>query len=187
VNGPTPDDLQSAPWEIERVFLLDGRPQIPAGAEVQEIEQGYLAEGPPIAAGRSPAAAERALPAEGRIRRTTLADGSMTYAHTIKRGEGRVRRELETPITQQQFAALWPATLGRRLRKTRSRVREGDLSWESDDFHDLNLVLAEVELPEQGTPIEIPPWIQRHVVREVTEEPQYRNFSIAQRIGVMTR
>ena len=175
------DDISSAPWEIERVFLLDRMPEIPSGAEVLRIEQWYLQERGQRSESRGQT---EDLPAEGRVRRTVHPDGSITFLHTIKRGVGRVRRELETVITREQFESLWPATAGRRLRKTRSRVREGELVWEIDDFADLDLVLAEVELPAKDTPIEVPQWIQRHVVREVTDEPQYRNFSIAQRIGL---
>ena len=163
------------PLEIERTFLLDRLPDLPESATSKRIEQGYLGTG-----------AKTEGPTEGRIRRSTAHSGAVTCTHTIKRGLGLVRSEIEREITVDDFEALWPSTEGRRIVKTRWCVPEGELTWEVDDFADFDIVLAEVELPSADTEVAIPSWLAGHVVREVTEEPEYRNYSIAVRRGLVS-
>ncbi|MBL9141012.1 MAG: adenylate cyclase [Phycisphaerae bacterium] len=141
---------------------------MPRGEEWR-IEQGYL----------QPDASQPLQ--EGRLRRVTHASGEQTHVHTVKRGVGRVREETERTITAQEFAAAWPRTEGRRLSKLRTRVREGALVWEVDQFDGLPLVLAECELPERDTALSIPGWLAPHIEREVTEEPAFRNYELALR------
>ncbi len=156
--------------EVERVYLIKHLPRIPHQDDVWSIDQGYLVPPPDSTPGSSP---------EGRIRRTTLPDGEVLLTHTIKRGMGLVREEHERSITKPEFEQLWPLTLGRRIRKRRLRVLEGDLVWEIDQFLDLDLVLAEVELPDPTTPVEPPVWLQPLILREVTEDPAFRNYELA--------
>ncbi len=159
--------------EIERVFLLTGMPaNMPAG-EVWKIDQGYLQPDP------------HAALTEGRVRRTTHADGSVSWVHTIKRGIGRIRHEQEQQMTQQQFDAAWPRTAGRRIRKIRTRIAHGALVWEIDQFLDLPLCLAECELPAPDTQMPIPEWLKPVIVREVTEEPEFRNYQLAVKAGAL--
>jgi CYTH domain-containing protein len=163
---------QAPPLEIERVFLLDRLPNLPPGAVALRIEQGYLPEECDDQVGIEHFR-------EGRIRRITRPDGSVACVHTIKRGAGLVRTEIEQPMTPEQFEQIWPRTIGRRIAKTRHKIKHGDLVWEVDQFHDLSLVLAEVELPRADVEVTLPPWLAPHVVREVTDEPEYRNFALA--------
>lgn len=159
----------SAPQEIERVYRLDRLPDLPAEARPFRIEQGYL---PDDEAGEGPFA-------EGRVRRKTGPDGAVTCTHTIKRGEGLVREELERTIDIAEFEAAWGRTAGRRIAKTRYAVPAGDLTWEVDAFEDLDLVLAEVELPSEETEAPLPAWLAPHVVDELTWNPRYRNYALA--------
>ncbi len=168
------DVFSTAAQEIERSYLLDRLPELPAGSEAWLIEQGYLPELPPDNRGDD-------TPLEGRLRRLIMPDGTVIFTHTIKRGEGLVREELERSITETEFSRHWPLTESRRLSKTRHRVTVGALIWEIDDFDQLEVVLAEVELPEVHTKVEIPDWLVSHVVREVTDEPAYRNYELALR------
>lgn len=168
----TPSSGGAARPEIERVFLLRGMPPLPPHAETWLIEQGYL---PP---------AETGSDLEGRLRRQ-VEGGTTRHLLTRKRGLGLVRSEEEREISPAEFARWWPRTEGRRLRKTRHRVAAGGAIWEIDRFEGLELVLAEVELPDPHAPIEIPPWLAPLVVREVTEDPRYRNFEIARRGGLL--
>jgi CYTH domain-containing protein len=147
--------------EIERKYLLSAVPEIPPGAEELEVEQGWFGE----------KIAER-------VRRVRGAAGESAF-RTIKHGRGVKRIELEEPIAPALFAALWPLTEGRRVRKRRFRAREGELCWEIDVFTDRELVLAEVELPAADHPVEFPAWLAPAVVREVTHEPAYLNLNLA--------
>jgi CYTH domain-containing protein len=163
--------MAGAPREIERVWVLRSMPEVPAGAERWTIEQGYL----PVASPESPD-----FP-EGRLRRVTLADGSTRRFHTVKRGAGLVRQELEREIDDAEFARWWPATSGRRLRKIRHRFPHAGRTWELDEFLDLPLVMLEVELPDETAEAAMPAFLATLVEREVTEDARYRNFALAAR------
>ena len=56
---------------------------------------------------------------------------------------------------------------------------EGALTWEIDQFLDRDLVLAEVELLDRATAVELPTWLKSYVVREVTEDPAFVNLQLA--------
>lgn len=142
-------------------------PDLPLSARVLEITQGYLKPG--------------ASDTEGRLRRTVYPDGRRAFRHTMKGGHGLVRTEVEREIPEEEFDRLWPATAGRRLSKLRHVLKEGDFTWEIDRFLDLDLVLAEVELPDPNALAPPPAWLAPHIIREVTEEPEYRNYELALR------
>jgi CYTH domain-containing protein len=163
------------PAEIERVFLLRALPEpMPAG-DAWRIEQGYL----PPADGTDP------TQLEGRLRRIERSDGSLEYVHTVKRGLGLVREESERAIGREEFEREWPRTAGRRLRKVRTRIAHGHHVWEVDRFLDLPVVLAECELGSADERLEMPAWLAPFVVREVTEEPAFRNSELARRAGLL--
>jgi adenylate cyclase len=94
-----------------------------------------------------------------------------------------IRSDIEREITEEEFERLWPATNGRRLSKTRYLVPSGYLVREIDEFDELDLVLAEVELPDEHATAEPPPWLKPHIVRDVTDEKQYRNYQLALRLA----
>lgn len=150
------------PQEIERKFLLSRLPPLPRGAAVAEIDQGWL-----------PGTVLRE-----RVRRVLDSQGERWY-RTVKLGAGMSRMEIEEPTTSEVFEALWPLTEGCRIRKLRYRVQDGALAWEIDRFVDRDLVLAEIELPTEDTPVILPEWLAPHVVREVTGEPAYLNLNLA--------
>jgi len=178
----TPErDQAGDPQEIERVFLLDAMPEIPkplhSDTVCWNIEQGYLSSSDPLPGQDI---------TEGRLRRVTHADGSATFTHTIKSGLGLVRLERERTLNRTEFEALWPATKGRRILKTRFRIDVQGQIWEIDQFSDRTLVLAEAELPTVETALPIPEWLQPRIIREVTEEGAFRNFHLATRKGFLT-
>jgi CHAD domain-containing protein/CYTH domain-containing protein len=163
--GRAADSLRTrggAPEEIERKYLLAALPDSAKAAPPLEIEQGYL---------------------PGKVlleRLRRVKDRSSTrFYRTVKIGTGMVRTEIEEETTRAVFDRMWPLTKGRRLKKRRHRVREGDLTWEIDDFADRKLVLAEVELPDRNTDAEIPKWLRPRVVRDVTDEEEYQNARLA--------
>ncbi len=169
-----PPELNASGLEIERVYLLDRLPDFPPDVLAYRLEQGYLPD---------PSNADEDNPVEGRLRRTVKADGSVIYTHTIKRGTGLVRQETERTISQPEFDELWPRTEGRRLTKTRYFVTVGEHLWAVDDFDNMDVVMAEVELPTPETKVTLPDWLAAVLVREVTEEPEYRSYRLAVRAG----
>jgi CYTH domain-containing protein len=163
------------PAEIERVFLLRAVPDPLPPGEVWRIEQGYL----PPAAGDDPTRLE------GRLRRIAHADGRVEHVHTLKRGVGLVREEVERTIDAATFEREWPRTAGRRLAKVRTRIADGDRTWEVDRFLSIPVALAECELPSPDAPLAIPAWLAPFIEREVTEEPAFRNSELARRAGLL--
>lgn len=172
----------SRPLEIERVWILDGFPEIPVDAERWRIRQGYLAE-PHV--DDEPNDDPEVVPSVGRIRSIEHIDGSLRFVHTIKNGFGLVRREVERPLSAGAFEAAWQQTAGRRLTKTRWRVQEGPHTWEIDRFEHIDLVLLELELADEEDTFDFPEWLAARIVREVTEDPEYRNVAIAARRGLL--
>ena len=152
--------------EIERKFLLRALPEMPEPLEVLEVEQGWLP-------------GERL---RERLRRTRRGE-KLAYFRGVKLGQGVRRIEIEEPTTRELFESLWPLTEGCRIRKRRHVVGEGRLVWEVDEFLDRPLVLAEVELASAATRPELPEWLARVSVREVTDDPRYTNLHLAGRAG----
>jgi CYTH domain-containing protein len=148
--------------EVERKFLLTGLPSLEGAEGPVEIEQGYLP-------------GERLIE---RLRRVQ-SPGGMELFRTVKEGSGLTRLEVEEAVTPGVFAQFWPLTEGRRLRKRRHRIADGNLTWEIDEFLDRHLVLAEVELPGQATEVQIPDWLRPYLDREVTAEDTYTNLRLA--------
>jgi CYTH domain-containing protein len=145
--------------EIERKFLLDGLPPTMRYARRVPIRQGYIAlDGD----------------TEVRVRITPKA-----AVLTIKAGRGGVRTEEEVTLDSRQGDALWELTEGRRVQKTRRRVRIGDAEVEVDEYGGSldGLVVAEVEFADEeaSRAFEPPAWF----VREVTDDWRYSNRSLA--------
>ena len=148
--------------EIERRYLLRKLPPETKHAPFAEIEQGYL-------------------PGESlieRLRRVKMESG-VKYLRTVKLGTGLVRTEVEEDASFAVFKAMWPLTKGKRIRKKRYQLADAGHVWEIDEFTDRKLVIAEVELTSARDEVEIPDWLARCVVREVTGEPEYLNHTLA--------
>ena len=94
-------------------------------------------------------------------------------------GRGAHREEREIKLSAKQFAALWPATAGRRLRKLRYEIPWRNLLVEIDIYRGkhVGLVVAEVEFPDRVTcrRFKPPSWFGR----EVTGEKRYSNVRLA--------
>jgi len=146
--------------EIERKFLLKRLPDNLKQSRRYVIAQGYLATEP---AGR-----------QVRLRKK-----GKTASLTFKVGRGAHREEREIKLSPKQFAALWPGTAGRRLRKLRYEIPWKNLLIEIDIYRGRHagLVVAEVEFPDRLTcrKFEPPSWFGR----EVTGEKRYSNVRLA--------
>jgi adenylate cyclase len=98
----------------------------------------------------------------------------------VKAGTGLSREETEVELTSEQADELWPLTEGRRVRKVRHRVDQGEMTIEVDVFADEleGLVVAEVEFPSEDASenFDAPDWVGR----EVTGEREFDNECLAQ-------
>jgi len=149
--------------EIERKYLLRALPRFPHATSVIEIDQGYIP-------GRK---------LVERLRRERHGDGSVKFYRTVKVGSGVQRTEIEDETDEKTFSHLWELTKGKRLTKRRYLVPNHEDVWEVDEFTDRQLVLAELELDSADQRIDIPHWLRDVMVREVTDERQYTNHSLA--------
>ena len=146
--------------EIERKFLVRKLPADLTTFPFAEIAQGYLVSMDDGLQVRLRKAGER-------------------YSLTYKRGTGNVREEREVELTATQFDALWPATEGKRLVKTRYEIPLGERTVEIDLYHDRHegLVVAEVEFDEEEAAknFQPPDWLGD----DVTGDPRYSNQLLA--------
>lgn len=156
----------SVPYEIERKYLVDA---VPPGLERyphEAIVQGYLV----VAEDGS----------EVRLRRRGGA-----YVQTVKRGEGGVRMEVEVALTREQFEALWAAVNHAPIEKVRYEIPFEGHTIELDVYGGAldGLVTAEVEFDtaDASAAFTPPSWFGR----DVTDDPRYRNRSLA-RAGLPT-
>jgi adenylate cyclase len=151
--------MPQSPVEVERKWLVEDLPAL-AKREGKEVIQGYIA----IAADGT----------EVRLRQT---DGK--FFQTVKSAGGLVRDEIEIDLTQDQFEALWRATAGRRLKKTRYTWHWEGNKVEIDVYHGSfdGLMVAEVEFASASASTQFvpPPWFST----EVTEDKRYKNVNLA--------
>jgi CHAD domain-containing protein/CYTH domain-containing protein len=148
--------------EIERKYLLRELPSAVVDVPALEMTQGYLP-------------GERL---SERLRHVSSPEGEHWY-RTLKVGTGLRRIEIEEETSREVFDGLWPLTEGRRLAKKRRRMEQDGFTWEIDEFRDRELVLAEIELPTETTAVTPPDWLRPYVVRDVTGEPEYQNYTLA--------
>jgi CYTH domain-containing protein len=146
--------------EIERKFLVRTLPEKLDRFPHTEIAQGYLAIAP-----------------EGVQVRLRKRDKMHCLAY--KRNFGVAREEREIELSLKQFEALWPATHGKRLTKTRYDVAVGDRVIEIDVYrgeHD-GLIVAEVEFDDEQSARDFQPpdWLGD----DVTLDPRYSNQLLA--------
>jgi adenylate cyclase len=156
-------------FEIERKFLVRSDDWRKLATGRSEIRQAYLDTNPKVSV------------------RVRIRDNSKATL-SLKSSSSSLRRlELEYAIPTLEAEALIPLRHGNVVEKTRhivpyDPVQAGagsELAWEVDEFSGANegLVIAEIELPREDYPVELPPWIGQ----EVTGQSQYYNGSLAMR------
>ena len=146
--------------EIERKFLVKWLPDGLKRSRSFVIEQGYLAT-------------------ESAGRQVRLRKRGHTASLTFKARRNSHREEREINLSPKQFAALWPGTAGRRLRKVRYEIPWENVLIELDIYRGRHagLVVAEVEFPNRAScrRFKAPWWFGR----EVTGEKRYSNVRLA--------
>lgn len=149
--------------EIERKWVVPDPTAVPASTlGAVELRQGYLAEDGDV-----------------QVRLRVAGDRSLL---TVKVGRGLAREEVELALDRAELEALWVATEGRRVRKTRHRVplpRAGDAVAEVDQYHDelAGLWLVEVEFADDTAAgsFDPPGWFGV----EVTGDARWSNSALA--------
>lgn len=107
--------------------------------------------------------------------------GKVYYIKTVKKKISEITRlEKECQISRQEYlSSLKDKRKGTKtITKTRYAVNLDGLVFEIDVFPFWNdRAFLEVELQSENQPIEIPDFIK--VIKEVTFDPRYKNFSLA--------
>jgi CYTH domain-containing protein len=168
--------------EIERKFLPahDGWRALPATRLL--IRQGYLSLDPErtvrvrLCENFTGNVAPAALP---NLPRQKTGSGPAGQAFLTVKGKrrGATGAEYEFPVPVRDAAALLDALALRPfVEKIRRRVELPPHIWEIDEFigENLGLVLIEVELDNENTPLLLPDWVGL----EVTGDPRYANTSL---------
>lgn len=148
--------------EIERKWLVRDLPNLRA-VKHEQITQGYLT----ISSDGT----------EVRVRRK-----GHNYFETVKSQGALTRDEIEVKLSQKQFRTLWPATEGRRIKKTRYVLKWNSQRLELDVYRGAlaKLVIVEVEFAsaEESRRFCPPVWFGD----EVTEDQRYKNSSLTKGI-----
>ena len=161
------------PYEIERKFLieypdLDLLSKLPNCSSV-DIIQTYLHSEQPDT--------EKRVRQRGR-------DGQYIFTETIKRRISEIRRvETERRIMQTEYLTLLmnADTTLRQIRKTRYCLSYCNQYMEIDIYPFWqNCAIVEVEISDESQQNIFPEYLR--VIREVTEEPEYSNRALAEKI-----
>lgn len=155
-------NLSTMGKEIERKFLVTEPTYREQAVRVKSIEQGYLTG------------------EQTTVVRVRVCD-SQGFLTVKTANVGAVRGEWEYEIPVADARELLGACKGRVIRKKRYIVpAENGMCWEVDEFGgDLApLVLAEIEMPDAGTPVALPSFVGE----EVTHDPRYFNSALATQV-----
>jgi len=145
------------PQEIERKFLIKGEDWRVPGAGIP-YRQGYLSTVP-----------------ERTVRVRLIRDKGYLTVKGITVGATRAEYEYAIPAGEagEMLDNLCERPL---IEKTRYRIEHHGLTWEVDEFEvdNAGLIIAEVELDEEGQNIMLPDWVGK----EVTGDSRYYNANL---------
>lgn len=106
--------------------------------------------------------------------------GSMAYLTVKGATQGASRSEYEYAIPMEDARAMLDELCPQpQIEKYRSTIPYQGFVWEVDEFLGVNqgLIVAEIELAEEGQTFPVPDWIGR----EVTGDSRYYNAALCQR------
>ena len=161
--------------EIERKFLLKSLPEINP-IDVIKIEQFYLKNKSGVW--------ERARVCDSK-------SNGVKYVHTVKTSVMRgVNMEDEHDMTEEEFNSFkkmcYESNSYRFIKKERNIYPNDDgLIWEVDDFREsgYSLVVAELEIPDKDYILNIPSFINKRLIMEVTDFKQLSSRNLAKKIS----
>lgn len=137
--------------EIERKFLVKGDFKSEAFKSTR-ITQGYLSSVP-----------------ERTVRVRVKGDKGFITIKGIGNESGASRFEWEKEIPVDEVRDLLKICEPGVIDKTRYLVKNGDLTFEVDEFYGDNdgLTVAEIELPDEDTQFNLPAWLGEEVTGDV--------------------
>ena len=143
--------------EIERKFLVAGNEWRDGNKPVHTC-QGYLFSG-----------------SDCTVRIRLMDEQAYLTIKGRSRGITRLEYEYQIPAADAK-EILDRLCMQPRIEKNRYTVTYAGTKWEVDEFLEENegLIVAEVELQDEGEAVELPPWVSE----EVSRDPKYSNFSL---------
>jgi CYTH domain-containing protein len=111
-----------------------------------------------------------------------------TIKKTVKPGvsdeeEWDLDKETYEAMVKKCFSALSESRYIKKTRHIKKFQIEGiDLKWEIDEFSDISLVMAEVEIPEEDFFVYLPNWMIGYKIMEVSNFKEFSNRRLARRI-----
>jgi CYTH domain-containing protein len=160
--------------EIERKFLLKAMPDV-LPTEVVKIDQFYFKN------------------KEGvweRVRQWNSNLYGKKWIHTIKtKISDFSNEEIEKDITKLEYEEFKKKCRGnksnsRYIKKERCIYSDGDLYWEVDLFKDkCHIIIAEIEIPSEDYELNIPEFISKKTLLEVTGQKQFSNRSLSVKLN----
>ena len=146
--------------EIERKFLVKNDGFKREATSKMRITQGYLSSAP-----------------ERTVRIRIKGNKGFITIKGIGNDTGVSRYEWEKRIPVEEAKELLRLCEPGIIDKTRYLVKAGEYTFEVDEFHGANegLVIAEIELPDEGAAHECPEWLGQ----EVTGDDRYYNAMLS--------
>lgn len=163
--------------EIERKYLMKRLPELKFH-KILHIFQYYLADGSRIRLTKD------ATPDSGHFKGDIIPfpfgvknKFELTIKKKIKAG---VYEEDERKISEKKYDELKKKAISH-IKKARHIFKVGKLKWEIDIYKNIDLVTAEIELPRENYKFKIPPAIQKEIIMDVTEFPQFTNKALSEK------
>lgn len=157
------EDLYDMALEIEHKFLLKRFPDTKFDNKLEIVQ--FYCESPKV-----------------RIRRTfDFETEKVSYVQTIKtpHESGIGYYEKEKKLTRKRFFELYQIAY-LTISKTRYLKKFGKLKWEIDVYDNMKLIVAELEVPKVGYKFNIPPYISKVLIDDVTKNKAFTNKSLAE-------
>jgi CYTH domain-containing protein len=147
--------------EIERKFLLKRFPKLDKISSVYQIQQWYHHDG-------------------YRYRhQVDIPNGNITIYKTKKTNLLKgVNLEEETTLTLDELKAI-DLSNSPSIKKIRTVVKYKGLKFEIDKYEGINIVILEVELKDIEQKINIPKYIEKEILYEVTGIKEFSNKSLS--------
>lgn len=153
--------------EIERKFLLRRLPENLKYQNVLEITQFYLKDGSRIRETRD-------VVNDLKTNKFNI-KYELTRKNKLKPG---VYEESERTISKKKFKKLREKATSV-ISKVRYVHKMGKLKWEIDKYKGIEMVTAEIEIPDQYAGFKMPAAVSNEVIMDVTEFPQFTNRSLS--------
>lgn len=114
--------------------------------------------------------------------------GKIDWLHTIKEYvDEMTNNEIEKLISAEEYhnfikKCKEPESDSRYIQKKRYIYKRGNDVWEVDDFLEVSIIVAEIEIPNRDYKVKLPPFITKNLIYEVTGIREFSNKNLSDKI-----